>query len=215
MDCAYLTLAFSAPGSFVVPNIKFKSEEDPEEDGVMEVPEDLQAKLNLLVIGSIAVDLSCDSAKAVALHTSNPSRITESLGGVGNNVATAAHYVGARVRLVSAVGRDLSGDWALGKIKDVGLDPSGIQILVGKSTARYVAVNGSDGEMSVASADMSIFEDLDPTWWKAQLANSSPAWICLDGNLSADTIGAILEEAKDRDLKGSWCEPQNSESCMC
>lgn len=214
MDCAYLTLAFSASGSFVVPNIKFKSEEDPE-DGAIKAPEEPQVKLNLLVIGSIAVDLSCDSAKAVALHTSNPSRITESLGGVGNNVATAAHYVGARVRLVSAVGRDLSGDWALGKIKDVGLDPSGIQVLVGKSTARYVAVNGSDGEMSVASADMSIFEDLDFKWCKMQLANSSPAWICLDGNLSADTIGGIVEEAKHRDLKRSWCQSQGSGSCVC
>lgn len=157
-----------------------------------------------MVIGSIAVDLSCDAAKAVTLHTSNPSRITETIGGVGNNVATAAHYVGARVRLVSAVGRDLSGDWALGKIKGVGLDPSGIQILAGKSTARYVAVNGSDGEMSVASADMSIFEDLDPNWWKTQLARGSPEWICLDGNLSAATIKEIIEEAKNRYLRGSW-----------
>lgn len=151
------------------------------------------------------MDLSCNAAKAVALHTSNPSQITETIGGVGNNVATAAHYVGARVRLVSAVGRDLSGDWALGKIKGVGLDPSGIQILAGKSTARYVAVNGSDGEMSVASADMSILEDLDPNWWRTQLARGSPEWICLDGNLSAATIEEIIEEAKNRYLSGSWC----------
>lgn len=148
------------------------------------------------------MDISCDAAKAVALHTSNPSRITESLGGVGNNVATAAHYIGARVRLVSAVGRDLSGDWALEKIKGVGLDPSGIQVLSGKSTARYVAVNGSDGEMSVASADMLILENIDSKWWRAQIASSSPEWICIDGNLSARTIENIVLEAWNRHIKG-------------
>lgn len=157
-----------------------------------------------MVIGSIAVDFSCDATKTVALQTSNPSRITETLGGVGNNVATAAHYVGAQVRLVSVLGRDLSGDWALGKIKDVGLDPSGIQMLAGKSTARYVAINGSDGEMSVASADMSIFEDLDNKWWRTQIAGCAPEWLCLDGNLSAGTIAKIIDESKHRNIKGLW-----------
>lgn len=147
------------------------------------------------------MDLSCDAAKSVALHTSNPSRITETLGGVGNNVATAAHYIGAQVKLVSAVGKDLSGDWAIEKIKSEGLDPSGIQMLEGESTARYVAVNGSDGEMSVASADMSIIEGINPAWLKAQLA-SKPEWVCIDGNLTASTMQQVIKTAKKNEING-------------
>jgi pseudouridine-5'-phosphate glycosidase/pseudouridine kinase len=75
--------------------------------------------VDVLVAGSVALDLSCDFAggvssggtKAVSpsLHTSNPSFISQSVGGVGHNVALAAHKVSeeGRVRLCSMVGDDM------------------------------------------------------------------------------------------------------------
>ncbi|KAH8155809.1 uncharacterized protein LAJ45_00821 [Morchella importuna] len=149
------------------------------------------SKTDVLVVGSIAIDLSCDATTAVQLSTSNPSRIGESLGGVGNNVATAAHYTGAATKLISAVGKDLSGDWALQRIKTKGMDPMGIKLVEGYSTARYVAFNDSDGNMSVASADMAIIENIDHEWLKERIVKARPAWICLDGNLSSETIKMI------------------------
>lgn len=137
------------------------------------------------------------------MHTSNPSRITETLGGVGTNVATAAHYSGARTQLVSAVGKDISGDWALEQLKSRGMDPTGIQMVPGKSTARYVAFNGSDGEMAVASADMSIFEDIDREFLRSRI-EEHPAWVCIDGNLSAESISEILKITNYYNVKG-WC----------
>lgn len=198
IDLTYSTPAFSGQG--FLPTIVFKSEPEPESE-TSAADEVDPHKPNLVVIGSIAVDLSCDAANAVSLHTSNPSRITETLGGVGNNVATAAHYVGARVRLVSAVGQDLSGDWAMERIKGHGLDPIGIQMIEGKSTARYVAVNGKDGELSVASADMSIIEDIDLAWLKKQL-KSKPEWVCVDGNLNPETIQKVIKAANETGMKG-------------
>ena len=64
--------------------------------------------------GSVALDLSCDyagggDAVSPALHTSNPAFIAQSVGGVGHNVALAAHKVSAegKVRLCSLVGDDM------------------------------------------------------------------------------------------------------------
>ena len=69
--------------------------------------------------GSVALDLSCDYAGhstagqtttvAPALHTSNPASISQSVGGVGYNVALAAHRAGGglTVKLCSMVGDDM------------------------------------------------------------------------------------------------------------
>ena len=72
-------------------------------------------RTDVLVAGSVAIDLSCDydgSKKGDASpqpHTSNPSTITQSIGGVGHNVALAAHRASshARVKLCSLVGDDV------------------------------------------------------------------------------------------------------------
>lgn len=80
---------------------------------------------DILVLGSVAVDLSCDYSPKKELskkwrpetdfsvvpkmHTSNIATITQSVGGVGHNVALAAHRAGSGldVRLHSAVADDL------------------------------------------------------------------------------------------------------------
>jgi len=75
-----------------------------------------------MVFGSVALDLSCDHSpdKALesagqalsspALHTSNLASINTFIGGVGHNVALAAHHASAgklNVRLCSYIADDL------------------------------------------------------------------------------------------------------------
>lgn len=69
---------------------------------------------SVLVAGSVAVDLSCDYSgrkgdSSPELHTSNPAAISQSIGGVGHNVALAAHRASSRatVKLCSLVGDDV------------------------------------------------------------------------------------------------------------
>ena len=56
-----------------------------------------EESIDMVVAGSLAVDLSCDyrplrgERSNPSTATSNPAVITQSLGGVGHNVATAAH----------------------------------------------------------------------------------------------------------------------------
>lgn len=74
----------------------------------------------MYVLGSVAVDLSCDltplkeagaqpSSNSPQLHTSNIATIVPSIGGVGHNVALAAHRAGGDsfVQLRSFVADDL------------------------------------------------------------------------------------------------------------
>lgn len=77
----------------------------------------MDSKADVLVAGAVAVDLSCDytgtaskpGQAAPQPYTSNPARISQSIGGVGHNVALAAHLASSRsrVRLCSVVGDDV------------------------------------------------------------------------------------------------------------
>lgn len=79
--------------------------------------EEHNQRAEIVVAGSIALDLSCDytspdgeGSKSPRMHTSNPAAITQSVGGVGHNVALAAHRFGAgdvKVELCSVIADDV------------------------------------------------------------------------------------------------------------
>ena len=194
--------------------------------------------VDLLVAGSIAIDLSCDfipkSGKSVMendvvsgdasresltipiLGTSNASTITQSLGGVGQNVASAAHYLGASVRLCSAVGNDIAGHTALRILQEKGVDTSEIRMLGnGKKTAQYVAVNDMNRNLFLAMADMSILqEDSDDpgfaTLWQPSLTRFQPKWLVLDANFSGRLLKAWAQTAQKRGIRVAF-EPVSHE----
>ncbi|KAK2793651.1 hypothetical protein FQN51_001162 [Onygenales sp. PD_10] len=175
-------------------------------------------KPNVLVAGSLAIDFACDytplskksnPSDTPALHTSNPSTITQSLGGVGHNVALAASYVGSSVLFCSVIADDLSGRAALAgleKSKST-LHPQGIQILnpstTGARTAQYVSVNDAKKDLMLAMADMAILElpasSLDfSNFWEPLIQRAQPNWAVVDANWSPDVLAKWISLAKSQ-----------------
>ncbi|KAI9812040.1 MAG: hypothetical protein M1827_004932 [Pycnora praestabilis] len=167
-------------------------------------------RVDILVAGSLAVDFSCDyapfqasvSGSSPQLHTSNPAIITQRLGGVGNNIATAAHRIGADVCLCSVVGDDLGGRAALATLADHGLRTDSIQVLpaeTGMRTAQYMAVNDTKKDLMLAMADMSILEsvpeDFDHTW-KTTISTASPKWLVVDANWNPKVLRQWISVGK-------------------
>ncbi|EEA28081.1 hypothetical protein TMatcc_003615 [Talaromyces marneffei ATCC 18224] len=166
-------------------------------------------KVDMLVAGSLAIDLSCDfaplaSQKATvnpSVQTSNPATIEQSLGGVGYNVAIAANYIGSKTLFCSVVADDLSGKAALAGIEHEGLGTTGIQILspsLGMRTAQYVAINDSKKDLFIAMADMAIMElpenELDMEgFWGSIVAQARPNWIVVDGNWNPAVMAKWIE----------------------
>jgi len=174
---------------------------------------------NVFIAGSLNVDLSCDftprrgsSAQSPELQTSNPATITQSLGGVGHNVARAAHLMGANIRLCSAVGDDLSGKAALDALAANEISAAGIKTLPAESgsrTSQYVAVNDKNKDLVLAMADVSILEqtaegsalvDSFESSWLPQLRDSKPAQLALDANWPPQHLGRWLQAGKDFDV---------------
>jgi pseudouridine-5'-phosphate glycosidase/pseudouridine kinase len=147
----------------------------------------------VVVAGALAIDLSCDfvhstnSADPVnpQLHTSNPATITQTLGGVGHNVAAALHYLGISVRLCSVVADDVAGAAALHMLSNQGLSTAGIETLRGElRTAQYVAMNNTQKDLFMAMADMRIMEKHQHfgTIWQPHLHSCIPKWLVVDAN---------------------------------
>lgn len=167
--------------------------------------------VDILVAGALAVDISCDFSPLPTspdkLHpapqTSNPARITQTLGGVAHNIAKAAHLLGPSVRLCSAIGDDLSGRAAVAQLENEGMRTDGITTLPSPAkTAQYVAVNDANKDLAIAMADMSILESSTPqsiqdSWLTSPtLASAPPKCVIADANWSPSCLHAWLRYGK-------------------
>ncbi|KAI1628875.1 IdgA domain-containing protein [Exophiala viscosa] len=166
--------------------------------------------VDILVAGSLASDTICDyepfdrpsTAVPPTLHTSNPAKISPSAGGVGRNVAMAAHLAGAKVALASVVADDLAGSSLLDHVGKSGVSADHIRQIPaadGARTAQYVAVNDTSKDLVVAMADMSILarpelESLE--YWTTTIGQTSPKWVIADANWSPEILSSIFKAAK-------------------
>jgi pseudouridine-5'-phosphate glycosidase/pseudouridine kinase len=163
----------------------------------------------IIIAGAIAIDYSCDFAplkghdtdQSPQLHTSNPSTISQSIGGVAHNVAKAALFCGSNVSLLSVVGDDLAGRLAIQQLISEGMPTNGIEILpssTGARTAQYIAVNDTKKDLVLAMADMGVLEhakDLIPQWIE-QFAMARPKWFVADANWDAQSLHQWFTNAK-------------------
>lgn len=171
---------------------------------------------DVIVAGSLAIDLSCDYVPANTsapshqpqLRTSNPASIQQSLGGVGQNIATALHYLKTSVRLCSSVADDIAGSTALRMLADQGLQTSGVQKLTtGFRTAQYIAINDAHKSLVLAMADMEILEDPDGDFnslWKPQVEACKPKWLVIDANWAPAVLRKWIEVARDLGAKVAY-----------
>jgi pseudouridylate synthase / pseudouridine kinase len=178
-------------------------------------PQHGHRQYEVLVAGALAADLSCDyiplegfeGSESPILHTSNPALFSQSIGGVGHNVALAAHYAGASTLLCSAVGNDVTGHALIEQLKQSGLPSSGVQILGADEnarTAQYVAVNDTKKDLVVAMADMSILASpsLDSAEvWETLITRHKPKWVVVDSNWSARIISQVIKAARSRNAR--------------
>ncbi|KAK8083174.1 hypothetical protein PG996_001955 [Apiospora saccharicola] len=179
---------------------------------------------DVIVAGSVAVDLSCnyagpDSTTNVSphLHTSNPAQIRQSIGGVGRNVALAAHRVRGNmgVRLCSMVGNDVAGTTVINSLESAGMDTSCIRRLEGASgrTAQYVAVNDASKSLVMAMADMDIFTtNSDPAHWASVVTASKPKWLVVDANWTEFDIRSWIKTGKQNGAAVAFEPVSNAKS---
>ncbi|MER7607685.1 ribokinase [Nocardioides sp. NPDC127503] len=99
---------------------------------------------DLVVVGSINVDLTALVERLPgAGETVGGGRLRRDVGGKGANQAVAASRLGARVRMVGAVGSDADGGWAVETIRAAGVDVAGIRITDSPTGTALIAVDAA------------------------------------------------------------------------
>jgi pseudouridylate synthase / pseudouridine kinase len=124
-----------------------------------------------MVIGSAAIDITAQSAlpSSASEHSTSPGSVSLSLGGVGRNMAEAAHRVLSlapgnqdSVQLVSAIGDDAFGRLLKEEIARMKMRLDGF-IKAEARTAVCNLVLDTEGALVGGVADMDVIEKVDGT----------------------------------------------------
>ena len=101
-----------------------------------------ETRPELVVVGAINVDLIARVSRAPGRgETVADGELTRQPGGKGANQAVAAARLGARVRMIGAVGTDALGDYLRDAISTAGVDVSGIQTVDGDTGTALIVVD--------------------------------------------------------------------------
>lgn len=119
----------------------------------------------LVIVGSLAIDLTLIPSSSSPLLTTTPGTVSLSLGGVASNIASASHSLGVSdVLLVSPVAGtdDLLSVVARRGLEERGMRSDGLVVIEGEKTATCGILMDAEGELIGGVADMGIVELMNP-----------------------------------------------------
>lgn len=134
-----------------------------------------------MVIGCAAVDITAklEQAHDVSLKSTHPGRLSLTLGGVGRNIAEAAHRVlsGSKkhadsILLLAPVGDDVFGKLVVDLTRSVGMRTDGLLSVPGRRSAVCNLLLDAQGDLQSGVADM----DLPQKWVGAEVKSASSEW---------------------------------------
>ncbi|GAA5902185.1 hypothetical protein JCM5296_006623 [Sporobolomyces johnsonii] len=172
---------------------------------------------SLVVIGSLAVDITMHPTTSSPLQTTAPGTVSLSLGGVAGNVSAAAHSLlgSDEVLLVAPVGDDLLGSVARNGLKERGMRRDGL-VEVGKEEGRTATCGillDDKGELVGGVADMAIAREVDGDKILERLRRAKPKVTCFDGNISPETIAKVLVHCEKAGIS-TFFEPTSNANSL-
>lgn len=154
----------------------------------------------ILVIGSIAID---NTIYTQALPSAGTTTIADSyfsnIGGKGANQACAAHFLGADVSFIGAVGKDHNGDMVLDFLAKQGLDsrikrsdkPTGVAFIIleeQNAENRILIVQGANTDLTKEDIDQNL-----------DLFNEGDILLTQFEN-SMETVEYVISKAKEKGM---------------
>ncbi|KAG2044902.1 Indigoidine synthase A like protein-domain-containing protein [Suillus americanus] len=158
----------------------------------------------LIVVGCAAVDITSQPLTDSDLghQSTSPGKVFMSLGGVGRNIAEAAHRVlssyssefSAATLLVSPVGDDSFGRLLSEETRMLGMRTDGlISVNGGRSSVCSLLLEKSGG-LRAGVADMDLVRNMDGHMAREFILAYKPKLLAVDGNLSPDTLKVVVSE---------------------
>ncbi|GBE78003.1 Pseudouridine-metabolizing bifunctional protein [Sparassis crispa] len=163
------------------------------------------ARAKLIVVGSTAVDVTAKanptSDGSTALHTTTPGTVAVTLGGVGRNVAEAAHRIlasqseelSSATALISPIGNDSFGRLLVDEFHKSGMRTDGLLQVDDARSAVCNMVVDTDGSLVGGVADMDIINSLDTQKVIQTLEEHRPSLVAVDGNLTSEALKSLID----------------------
>ncbi|KAG1864257.1 Indigoidine synthase A like protein-domain-containing protein [Suillus subalutaceus] len=159
---------------------------------------------SLIVVGCAAVDITSQplTDSDFGHQSTSPGKVSISLGGVGRNIAEAAHRVlssysnefSAATLLVSPVGDDSFGRLLSEETRMLGMRTDGlIPVHGGRSSVCSLLLEESGG-LRAGVADMDLVRNMDGHMAREFILAYKPKLLAVDGNLSPDTLKVVVSE---------------------
>ena len=147
----------------------------------------------VLVIGTACLDIKGWPQATLETGTSVPGIIRTSVGGVGRNIAENLARLGVPTVLLSAVGRDRSGERVLMQTSAAGIDTGHLLAVDDCPTGAYLALLDESGALAYAVNDTRVTASLRPRFFydKRRLFRDA-ALIVLDASLAPDSLETIF-----------------------
>ncbi|OSD03147.1 indigoidine synthase A-like protein [Trametes coccinea BRFM310] len=175
----------------------------------------------LVIVGSAAVDITARADPVAGasrannnLHSTAPGVVALTAGGVGRNVAEAAHRIltsyskdlSTATALVSPIGEDAFGQLLVTETEQVGLRTDGLISVPKARTAVCNMVLDSAGGLIGGVADMDVIRTLDANKIVDVLDNHQPSVMALDANMSHEALKTLILYANQRKIN-TFFEP--------
>ncbi|WP_190284956.1 PfkB family carbohydrate kinase [Bacillus sp. S3] len=115
----------------------------------------------IICIGGANVDRKFYAKHDIMNETSNPVKSSTTVGGVARNIAENLGRLGEEVSLISASGKD--SEWKeIYELSSPFMNLEHVAQFEHSSTGSYTAVLDQNGDLSVALADMDVYEHITP-----------------------------------------------------
>ena len=150
---------------------------------------------DIFAIGGAHIDRRAFLKAPHQIHTSNPARVFEEVGGGMFNAARAIRSAGLNVSLLSARGGDLSANTIEAAIKDSNITDKS-SVYLDRTSPSYTAMIGHDGELITAFADMDLYEfAIARALKRSHIAADLQATksVLIDANIASETLVHIAE----------------------
>ncbi|NEU30547.1 winged helix-turn-helix transcriptional regulator [bacterium LRH843] len=115
----------------------------------------------IICIGGANIDRKFYAKYEISNETSNPVKSSSSVGGVARNIAENLGRLGEEVVLISASGQDSAWE-EIYNLSSPFMNLEHVTQLENSSTGSYTAVLDKNGDLSIAFADMDVYENITP-----------------------------------------------------
>ncbi|WP_442940993.1 PfkB family carbohydrate kinase [Nocardioides sp. NBC_00368] len=150
----------------------------------------MRAPQDLVVVGSVNVDLTALVDRLPgAGETVGGGQLRRDIGGKGANQAVAASRLGARVRMVGAVGSDADGAAALETIRTAGVDVTAVRAVDAPTGTALIAVDAAGENQIVVCGGANALVDVDG------IAVGPGEAVLMQLELSMDVVRAVAAQA--------------------